>query len=80
MTVAQHAVKFEELFRYASALIIEEGVWARKFKNRLRVRIEQLVIAFKLSTYKEVVNKVLIIEKGLSDAQVTKEKSLKKMT
>ena len=68
MTVAQYAVKFEELFRYAPTLIVEEGVQARKFENRHRDRIQQLVTAFELPTYKEVVNKVLMIERGLNDA------------
>uniref|UniRef100_A0A6J0PDT8 Uncharacterized protein LOC109505381 n=1 Tax=Elaeis guineensis var. tenera TaxID=51953 RepID=A0A6J0PDT8_ELAGV len=78
MTVAQYAAKFEELSRYAPVLIAEENVRARKFENGLRDRIQQLVTIFELPTYKEVVNKCLIIEKGLNDAQVAREKSMKK--
>uniref|UniRef100_A0A6I9QQD8 Uncharacterized protein LOC105037801 n=1 Tax=Elaeis guineensis var. tenera TaxID=51953 RepID=A0A6I9QQD8_ELAGV len=78
MTFAQYAAKFEELSRYAPALIAEENIRVRKFENRLRDRILQLVTVFELPTYKEVVNKCLIIEKGLNDAQVAREKSLKK--
>ena len=78
MTVAQYAAKFEELSRYAPALIAEKNVRTRKFKNGLRDRIQQLVTIFELPTYKEVVNKCLIIEKRLNDAQVAREKSMKK--
>lgn len=78
MTITQYAAKFEELSRYAPALIANEEVRARKFENGLRERIQQLVTIFELPTYKEVVNKCLIIEKGLNDAQAAKEKSLKK--
>ena len=78
MTVAQYAVKFEELSRYAPALKAEENVRARKFENGLRERIQQLVTVFELPTYKEVINKCLIIEKRLNDAQAAREKSMKK--
>nr|XP_010911568.1 uncharacterized protein LOC105037626 [Elaeis guineensis] len=78
MTVAQYAAKFEELSRYAPALIAKKNIRARKFENGLRDRIQQLVTVFELPTYKEVVNKCLIIEKGLNDAQVAREKSMKK--
>uniref|UniRef100_A0A6I9QN49 Uncharacterized protein LOC105037278 n=1 Tax=Elaeis guineensis var. tenera TaxID=51953 RepID=A0A6I9QN49_ELAGV len=70
--------KFEELSRYAPTLIAEENVRARKFENGLRDRIQQLVTVFELPSYKEVVNKCLIIEKGLNDAHVAREKSMKK--
>ena len=36
------------------------------------------ITTFELPTYKKVVNKALIIKKGLNNAQATKERSLKK--
>ncbi|XP_038972524.1 uncharacterized protein LOC120104805 [Phoenix dactylifera] len=78
MTVAQYAAKFEEMSRYALTLISEDSDRARKFENGLRGRIQQQVAAFELSTYKDVVNKALVIEKGLDNAQVAREKNMKK--
>lgn len=56
----------------------KEGIQARKFKNGLRSQIQKLVTAFEIPIYKEVVNKAPVIEKGLDNAQATKEKNLKK--
>ncbi|XP_038983652.1 uncharacterized protein LOC120111162 [Phoenix dactylifera] len=78
MTVAQYAAKFEEMSRYAPTLISEESDRARKFENGLRGRIQQQVAAFELSSYKDVVNKALVIEKGLDNAQAAREKNMKK--
>ena len=78
LTVSQYASKFEELSRYAPSLLADEGIRARKFENGLRSRIQHQVIAFELPTYKEVVNKALIIERGLDVAQAEREKALKK--
>ena len=78
MTVAQYAMKFEELSRYAPTLIADERVRARKFENGLRGRIQQQVTAFEMPTYKGVVNKALVIERGLDIAQAEREKVLKK--
>ncbi|XP_038976501.1 uncharacterized protein LOC120107335 [Phoenix dactylifera] len=77
MTVAQYATKFEEMSRYAPTLISEDSDRARKFENGLRGRIQQ-VTAFELSSYKDVVNKALVIEKGLDNAQAAREKNMKK--
>ena len=59
-------------------MITDEDIQAQNFKNGLRGQIQQLVTAFELPTYKQVINKVLMIEKGLDDAQAIKEKNLKK--
>ena len=76
--IAQYAAKFEELSRYASTLIADKGVRTRKFENRPKDRIQQLVTIFELSTYKQLVNKALVLKKGFDDAQAAKEKNLKK--
>ncbi|XP_038982191.1 uncharacterized protein LOC120110677 [Phoenix dactylifera] len=78
MTVAQYAAKFEEMSQYAPTLISEDSDRARKFENGLRRRIQQQVAAFELSSYKDVVNKALVIEKGLDNAQAAREKNMKK--
>ncbi|XP_008778906.2 uncharacterized protein LOC103698646 [Phoenix dactylifera] len=78
MTVAQYAAKFEEMSRYAPTLISEDSDRARKFENGLRGRIQQQVAAFELSSYKDVVNKALVIEKGLDNAHAAREKNMKK--
>lgn len=41
--------------------------------SELRALIKQQVITFELTTYKEIINKALMVEKGPNDAQNEKE-------
>lgn len=73
--VTQYVAKFKKLFRYAPTLMVEEGIPAKKFENKLRDWIQQLANDYIwVATYKEVVNKALVIEKGLDIAQAVIEK------
>ncbi|XP_057954261.1 uncharacterized protein LOC131148526 [Malania oleifera] len=50
MTVAEYAVKFVELSRFAPFLVLNEARQARKFEKGLRHRIYELVVGFQGST------------------------------
>ncbi|XP_038977887.1 uncharacterized protein LOC108511168 [Phoenix dactylifera] len=78
MTVAEYAAKFEELARYAPGQVENERERAEKFESGLRARIRQQVSTFELSSYKDVVNKALVVERGLNDTQEEREKIMKK--
>ncbi|XP_038983677.1 uncharacterized protein LOC120111190 [Phoenix dactylifera] len=78
MTVAEYAAKFEELARYAPGQVENERERAEKFESGLRARIRQQVSTFELSSYKDVVNKALVVERGLNDTQEERERILKK--
>ncbi|XP_038985579.1 uncharacterized protein LOC120111760 [Phoenix dactylifera] len=78
MTVAEYAAKFEELTRYAPGQVENERERAEKFESGLRARIRQQMSTFELSSYKDVVNKALVVERGLNDTQEERERILKK--
>ncbi|XP_038985736.1 uncharacterized protein LOC120111844 [Phoenix dactylifera] len=77
MTVAEYAAKFEELARYAPGQVENERERAEKFESG-RARIRQQVSTFELSSYKDMVNKALVVERGLNDTQEERERILKK--
>uniref|UniRef100_A0A2N9IFH6 CCHC-type domain-containing protein n=1 Tax=Fagus sylvatica TaxID=28930 RepID=A0A2N9IFH6_FAGSY len=51
---------------------------ARRFEEGLRPRIKTSVIAFELTTYRAVVNKALLIERGLNETQADRDDRQKK--
>uniref|UniRef100_A0A2N9GS05 RNA-directed DNA polymerase n=1 Tax=Fagus sylvatica TaxID=28930 RepID=A0A2N9GS05_FAGSY len=64
--------------RFAPTLVAEEDSKARRFEEGLRPRIKTSVIAFELTTYRAVVNKALLIERGLNETQADREDRQKK--
>uniref|UniRef100_A0A2N9I1S3 RNA-directed DNA polymerase n=1 Tax=Fagus sylvatica TaxID=28930 RepID=A0A2N9I1S3_FAGSY len=78
MTVSQYEAEFARLARFAPTLVAEEDSKARRFEEGLRPRIKTSVIAFELTTYRAVVNKALLIERGLNETQADREDRQKK--
>uniref|UniRef100_A0A2N9EHF1 Integrase catalytic domain-containing protein n=1 Tax=Fagus sylvatica TaxID=28930 RepID=A0A2N9EHF1_FAGSY len=72
------AAFYEKLARFAPTLVAEEDSKARRFEEGLRPRIKTSVIAFELTTYRAVVNKALLIERGLNETQADREDRQKK--
>ncbi|XP_038985482.1 uncharacterized protein LOC120111699 [Phoenix dactylifera] len=71
---------FKELFRdkYIPQSVENERERAEKFESELRARIRQQVSTFELSSYKDVVNKAVVVERGLNDTQEERERIWKK--
>ena len=78
MTVSQYETEFASLARFAPTLVADEDRKARRFEEGLRPRIKTSVIAFELTTYRAVVNKALLIERGLNETQAYTEDRQKK--
>ena len=70
MTVSQYEAEFARLARFAPTLVVDEDSKARRFEEGLRPRIKTFVIAFELTTYRALVNKALLIERGLNETQL----------
>jgi hypothetical protein len=78
MTVSQYKAEFARLARFAPTLVEDEDSKARRFEEGLRPRIKTSVIAFELTTYRAVVNKALLIERGLNETQADRDDRQKK--
>ncbi len=78
MTVSQYEAEFARLARFAPTLVADEDSKARRFEEGLRPRIKTSVIAFELTTYRAVVNKALLIERGLNETQADREDKQKR--
>jgi hypothetical protein len=78
MTVSQYEAEFARLARFAPTLVADEDSKARRFEEGLRPRIKTSVIAFELTTYRAVVNKALLIERGLNETQADRDDRQKK--
>jgi hypothetical protein len=70
MTVSQYEAEFARLAKFAPTLVADEDCKAQRFKEGLRPRIKTFVIA--------VVNKALLIERGLNETQADREDRQKK--
>ncbi|KAK2969257.1 hypothetical protein RJ640_028783 [Escallonia rubra] len=77
-SVAEYDVEFTDLSKFAPELIADEESRARKFESGLRHQFKQFVEAFELETYADVLSKVLLVEKGLNDAQKDRDNNQKK--
>jgi hypothetical protein len=65
MTVEQYAARFMELVRFAPYLVPDEERKARKFEEGLYPRIYDRVYSHNLRTLAEVVERAIIVERGL---------------
>lgn len=65
-TVAQYEAEFAKLAKNAPTLVADEEMKARRLEDGLRVDIRHGVASFELPTYDAVLNKALVIEKGLA--------------
>ncbi|XP_020082638.1 uncharacterized protein LOC109706257 [Ananas comosus] len=72
-TVAEYEREFSRLLHCVPSVVRDDEDKARIFEVGLRPAIFRLVEASNLSTYKDVVNRVLIVEKG---AEIMKERDI----
>lgn len=68
-SVTEYEAEFAKLVKYAPTLVADEASRARRLKEGLRSNIRNVVAAFKLQTYEAVLNKTLVIERGLVDSE-----------
>ena len=78
MIVAQYEAEFSRLAKFAPKMVVDEEAKARRFEDGLRFRIKQGVVPFKLTTFRAVVSKALLVEMGLNEAQADRDKNQKK--
>ena len=78
MTVSQYEAEFARLERFAPTLVADEDSKAWRFEEGLWPRIKTSMIAFELTTYRAVVNKALLIKRGLNETQADKDDMQKK--
>uniref|UniRef100_A0A2N9II25 Retrotransposon gag domain-containing protein n=1 Tax=Fagus sylvatica TaxID=28930 RepID=A0A2N9II25_FAGSY len=76
--VSQYKAEFARLARFAPTLVADEDNKARRFEERLRPRIKTQVMASELTIYRAVVNKAVLIERGLNETQANMENRQKK--
>ncbi|XP_028054834.1 uncharacterized protein LOC114259046 [Camellia sinensis] len=69
MSIAQYANRFEALSRYASAIVANEEDKVRRFEWGLDTDIRGRLIAVQLSTYAQMVDRALIVERELADSE-----------
>ncbi|KAL2498482.1 Retrotrans gag domain-containing protein [Abeliophyllum distichum] len=62
--VAEYEANFSHLEKFALDLVATKERRSRRFKEGLRPRIKQAVIPLKLTTYREVVSKLLLVERA----------------
>ena len=75
---SQYKAEFARLARFAPTLVANEDNKARRFEERLRPRIKTQVMASELTIYRAVVNKAVLIERGLNETQANMENRQKK--
>ncbi|XP_074341444.1 uncharacterized protein LOC141678914 [Apium graveolens] len=68
-TVIEYEAEFAKLAKYASTLVADESSRARRLEEGLRSDIRNSVASFELQTYEAVLNKALVIERGLAESE-----------
>ena len=68
-TVIEYEAEFAKLSKYAPTLISDETSKARRLEEGLRSDIRNAVASFELQTYETVLNKALVIERGLAESE-----------
>ena len=77
-TVAEYEAEFAKLSKYAPTLVSDEASRARRLEEGFRADIRHAVANFELDTYEQVLNKALVVERGLVDAKKKKDEDGKK--
>ena len=65
MIVIHHEAKFNELAKFAPKLVEDEGTRVHKFQMGLRAEIRKGVAPLQLTTYADMMNTVLIVEREI---------------
>ncbi|XP_074337748.1 uncharacterized protein LOC141674949 [Apium graveolens] len=77
-TVSEYEAEFARLAKYVPTLVADEISRARRFEEGLRNEIKRHVAAFELNSYKMVLNKALVVERGLVGDEGKKDSEAKK--
>lgn len=71
----EYEAEFARLSKYAPTLVVDEASKAKRLEEGLRENIRHGVAAFELPTYEVVLNKALVIERGILEVEKKKENS-----
>ncbi|XP_074324379.1 uncharacterized protein LOC141661294 [Apium graveolens] len=77
-TVSEYEAEFARLAKYVPTLVADEISRAHRFEEGLRNEIKRHVAAFELNSYKMVLNKALVVERGLVGDEGKKDSEAKK--
>jgi hypothetical protein len=77
-TVAEYEAEFSKLAKFAPKLVSDQESRARRFEKGLNPQIYQIVSAFELETYAEVLSKALVVERGMVQNEVASNNGQKK--
>ncbi|XP_037446316.1 uncharacterized protein LOC119316015 [Triticum dicoccoides] len=66
-SVGEYEIEFSRLARFALEFVQTDGSKARRFESGLRQPLKRRVEAFELNTFRDVVNKAQLLEKGFQE-------------
>ena len=77
-TVVEYEAEFVRLSKYAPTLVADEISRPRRLEEGLGENIRHVVANFELTTYEQVLNKALVVERGMVEALKKKDEETKK--
>ncbi|KAH9763231.1 Endonuclease [Citrus sinensis] len=77
-SVAEYEEQFTALSRFAPTLVANEGSKCMKFLEGLRPNIKGQLTILKINNYADLVDRVILAEKDILEAQVTRDQRNKK--
>lgn len=77
-SVAEYEEQFTALSRFAHTLVANEGSKCRKFLEGLRPNIKGRLTILKINNYADLVDRAILAEKDILEAQVTRDQRNKK--
>ena len=66
-SAGEYEIEFSRLARFAPEFVQTDGSKARRFESGLRQPLKRRVEAFELNTFRDVVNKAQLLEKGFQE-------------
>ncbi|XP_051185352.2 uncharacterized protein [Lolium perenne] len=78
-SVSDYEIEFSRLARFAPAFVQTDSSKARRFESGLRQPLKRRVEAFELNSFREVVNKAQLMEKGYHEEKKEIDQPSKKM-
>nr|DAD29116.1 TPA_asm: hypothetical protein HUJ06_030584 [Nelumbo nucifera] len=76
--MVEYRVEFSKLSKFVPKLVLDQESCARRYEEGLNPHIKQIVAAFKLNTYVEVLSKALIVDGGIMQNHDTSDNNQKK--
>jgi hypothetical protein len=78
-SVTEYEIEFSRLARFAPEFVQSDGSKARRFENGLRQPLKRRVEAFELNTFRDVVSKAQLLEKGYQEERIDVDHPPKKL-